>query len=328
LRCRIAATQRNLAGQLEQTLHWACLFAEDAWVSPFHPPASGPQCAGAHGEDERGSVNLIPGRLAHPERGVWPGHGGRPGPQAAAVTLLAGLAVLAGLVAGCASGPARGSAAPPGTATPRAAARTASASPAAASTPGTPRPGSSPSVIAVPPPPASLPQTMAFPRADGAVFHAEMTDLWAAVVAGRPALARDAFFPISAYQQVKAIFDPAADWHDRLWGDFRLDVAAAHGLLGPDGGQAALVRVIVPSQQASWIVPGVCSNRIGYWHAAGARVVYRLGGQLRSFGIASLISWRGRWYVVHFGAVLRNAAVGLVDQPSAGPGVPGPPGGC
>ena len=49
---------------------------------------------------------------------------------------------------------------------------------------------------------------------------------------------------------------------------------------------------------------------------AGARVVYRLGGQLRSFGIASLISWRGRWYVVHFGAVLRNAAVGLVDQPS------------
>ena len=256
----------------------------------------------------------------------------RPGPPASpastAVTLLAGLAVLAGMVSGCASGPARGSAAPPGTATPRAAARTASASPTPASTAGTPRPGSSPSVIAVPPPPASLPQTMAFPRADSAVFHAEMTDLWSAVVAGRPALARDAFFPIGAYQQVKAIVDPAADWHDRLWGDFRLDVAAAHGLLGAGGGQAALVRVIVPSQQASWIVPGVCSNRIGYWHVAGARVVYRLGGQLRSFGIASLISWRGRWYVVHFGAVLRNAAVGLVDQPSAGPGVPGPPGGC
>ena len=228
------------------------------------------------------------------------------------------------LVAGCASGPA-GSSAPP--ASPRAA-RTASASPAAASTPGTPRPGSSPSVIAVPPPPASLPQTMAFPRADTAVFRAEMTDLWAAVVTGRPALARDSFFPLSAYEQVKGIADPAADWQSRLWGDFRLDVVAAHGLLGRDGAQAALVRMIVPSQQASWIVPGVCSNRIGYWHVAGARVVYRVGGQLRSFGIASLISWRGRWYVVHFGAVLRNAAVGLVDQPSAGPGVPGPPGGC
>jgi hypothetical protein len=303
LLCRIAATQRNLAGQLEQMLHCACLFAEDA------------------------RVNLTPARPAHRERGIRSGHGSRRGTPAAAVTLLCALAGLAGLVSGCSSG----SGAPPGTASPPAAARTASASPAAASTPsttGTPRPGSSPSVIAVPPPPASLPQTMAFPRAGAAVFRAEMTDLWAAVATGRPALARDAFFPISAYQQVKAIFDPAADWHDRLWGDFRLDVAAAYGLLGHDGGQAALVRVIVPSQQASWIVPGVCSNRIGYWHVAGARVVYRLGGQLRSFGIASLISWRGRWYVVHFGAVLRNAAVGLVDQPSAGPGVPGPPGGC
>ena len=139
---------------------------------------------------------------------------------------------------------------------------------------------------------------------------------------------RDAFFPLSAYEKVKAIADPAADWQARLWGDFRLDVVAAHDLLGRGAQQAALVRVIVPSPQASWIVPGVCENGVGYWHVAGARVVYRLGGQLRSFGIASLISWRGRWYVVHFGAVLRNAAVGLVDQPSAGPGVPGPPGGC
>jgi hypothetical protein len=169
---------------------------------------------------------------------------------------------------------------------------------------------------------------MAFPHTDTAVFHAEMTDLWAAVVTGRPALARDAFFPVSAYEKVKAIADPAADWRARLWGDFRLDVVAAHGLLGRGAEQAALVRVIVPSQQASWIVPGVCENGVGYWHVAGARVVYRLGGQLRSFGIASLISWRGRWYVVHFGAVLRNAAVGVVDQPSAGRGVPGPPGGC
>jgi hypothetical protein len=234
------------------------------------------------------------------------------------------LAVLAALVSGCASGPA-GGAASRGTASPRAAARTASASPTAASTK---RPASSPSVIAVPPPPASLPQTMAFPHADTAVFHAEMTDLWAAVITGRPVLARDAFFPLSAYEKVKAIADPAADWQARLWGDFRLDVVAAHDLLGRGAQRAALVRVIVPSPQASWIVPGVCENGIGYWHVAGARVVYRLGGQLRSFGIASLISWRGRWYVVHFGAVLRNSAVGLVDQPSLGPGVPGPPGGC
>jgi hypothetical protein len=273
-------------------------------------------------------VNLTPGRPGRPERGIRPGQSRRPSPPGTATALaaLAVLAVLAVLVSGCSSGPADG-AAPPGTASPRTAARTASASPAA-STPGTPRPAPSPSVIAVPPPPASLPQTMAFPHAGTAVFHAEMTDLWTAVVTGRPGLARDAFFPLSAYEKVKAIADPAADWRHRLWDAFRLDVVAAHDLLGHGAQQAALVRVIVPSQQASWIVPGVCENAIGYWHAAGARVVYRLGGQLRSFGIASLISWRGRWYVVHFGAVLRNSAVGLVDQPSLGPGVPGPPGGC
>jgi hypothetical protein len=50
--------------------------------------------------------------------------------------------------------------------------------------------------------------------------------------------------------------------------------------------------------------------------------------QQRSIGIASLISWRGRWYVVHFGAVLRAGPGGVVDSPATGPGVPGPAGGC
>jgi hypothetical protein len=180
-------------------------------------------------------------------------------------------------------------------------------------------------VIAVPPPPASLHQTRAFPSAHGRVFRAEMTDLWAAVVTGRARTALQAFFPLSAYQQVKAIPNPAADWRTRLWADFRLDVAAAHRLVGRS---ASLFRVIVPSAQAAWVDPGVCFNSVGYWHVGGARLVYRKHGPLRSIGIASLISWRGRWYVVHFGAVLRNGPYGIVDQPAAGTGVPGPAGGC
>jgi hypothetical protein len=31
---------------------------------------------------------------------------------------------------------------------------------------------------------------------------------------------------------------------------------------------------------------------------------------------------------VHLGAVLRSGAQGIVDAPAAGPGVPGPAGGC
>jgi hypothetical protein len=252
----------------------------------------------------------------------------RPGRRRA---VLAAVPAAAGLLAlGCAS-PAGHAAAParsPHRAAPSATVSSASPAPPATSAPATARPGASLTVVPVPAPPGRLRQTRAFPGARTRAFRAEMTDLWAAIVAGRPGLARPSFFPVTAYTQVKAIFDPAADWRTRLFGEFRLDVAAAHRYLGRGARRARLVRVIVPAAQAAWIVPGVCENAVGYWHVAGARLVYRLHGQERSIGIASLISWRGRWYVVHFGAVLRPGTAGVVDSPAAGPGVPGPPGGC
>jgi hypothetical protein len=238
--------------------------------------------------------------------------------RAAAAAIIA-----AGLLAGCGApavqgGPGAGHPVPAGFAP--GPGRSWPAWPAAGS-PGSAR------VVPVPPAHGGQPQTRALPRAATAAFRAELTDLWAAVVSGRPADARPAFFPLRAYRRVKAIPGPAADWHTRLWAGFRLDVAAAHRLLGRRAATARLIRVIVPAQ-AAWVSPGGCANRIGYWHVTGARVLYRSGGRLRSFGIASLISWRGRWFVVHFGAVLRTAPVGVVDQPATGPGRPGPPGGC
>ncbi|MGI9008562.1 MAG: hypothetical protein ACR2FU_20630, partial [Streptosporangiaceae bacterium] len=195
-----------------------------------------------------------------------------------------------------------------------------------------PSPSPSPSPSAVGPLPVApgqgrLAQTMARPRARGRAFHAMVTDLWLAVRRDKPSLAKAAFFPEAAYRQVKAIYDPGGDWRNRLWLDFALDVRAAHRLLGRHSGRARLTRVIVPESAAVWVGPGACYNRAGYWHVANPRVVYRLHGQERSFGIASLISWRGVWYVVHFGGVVRPA-VGLVDAPAAGPGYAGPQGGC
>jgi hypothetical protein len=238
-----------------------------------------------------------------------------------------GLAGLGLLVAGCGAAATHPAAAvgPDRPVTTSTAAPSASAS-ATGRHPG--RPGGLPTLRPAPLPPAGLHQTRALPSAGSRVFHAEMTDLWAAVVTGQAQLAIQAFFPLAAYSQVKAIADPAADWRSRLFGDFRLDVAAAHRYLGRGAARARLLRVIVPSAGAAWISPGGCYNAVGYWHAGGARLVYREHGQVRSIGIASLISWRGRWYVVHFGAVLRAGATGLVDQPAAGPGVPGPAGGC
>jgi hypothetical protein len=211
--------------------------------------------------------------------------------------------VAAVLLAGCGGSPGQ----PPPTATASAAA------------------SASPSARPVAPGAGALPQTRAFPGTRTAAFENAMADLWLAVTTGNPRFARPGFFPLAAYQQVKAIPYPVPDWQDRLWSDFVLDVRAAHRLVGSG---ARLDRVVVPRRYAAWVYPGACANKIGYWHVPGARVVYRVHGQERSFGIASLISWRGVWYVVHLGAVQRTALTGIVYQPAAGPGVPGPPGGC
>ena len=88
------------------------------------------------------------------------------------------------------------------------------------------------------------------------------------------------------------------------------------------------VRVNVPAGYAHWVSPDACYNRVGYYEVPNARVVYRQNGQLHSFGIASMISWRGVWYVVHLGAVLRPAAEGIVDDPSSGAGVSAPSSTC
>ena len=243
----------------------------------------------------------------------------RRGPVMRGPAMTAAACVALALAAGCSSSGANDAAQSGHTATPGA--PTLSAAPLASPSPTRLAP------VPVAPGAGRLRQTRTRPSARGPAFHAMAADLWLAVTRGRPSLARPAFFPVAAYKQVKAIYNPAVDWRTRLWLDFALDVRAAHRLLGRGARSATLIRVIVPSAQAAWIGPGVCYNRIGYWHVAGPRVVYRLRGQVRSFGIASLISWRGVWYVVHFGGVVRPA-VGMVDAPAAGPGTPGPPGGC
>jgi hypothetical protein len=147
-----------------------------------------------------------------------------------------------------------------------------------------------------------------------------MAALWAGVRTGAVAPALPAFFPAAAYAQVKAIADPRADWQARLVGEYRRDLAAAHALLGGHARTARLVGVDLPGAYAHWVPPGACYNRIGYYEVPNTRLVYRADGEIRSFGIASMISWRGVWYVVHLGAVTRSGAGGVVDDPTTGRG--------
>jgi hypothetical protein len=155
-----------------------------------------------------------------------------------------------------------------------------------------------------------------------------MGALWKGITSNSANLARPAFFPEGAYKQVKAIVDPAADYRARLLGEYGLDIAAAHALLGANASRSRLLEVRVPSAYAHWVDPGACYNRVGYYEVANSRVVYSEAGQTRSFGIASMISWRGVWYVVHLGAVARESSGGVVDDPSAGRGMSAPASTC
>ena len=252
--------------------------------------------------------------------------GVRPRFIAATAVAVALLAALAGC-AGAAGTSAKASAAAKVRTSPVSATReavpTASVSPSA--TP-TPKPKPTPSALPVGPANAgTLPQTSALPKTNAAAFKNAVHDLWLAVATGNAGYARPAFFPEKAYEQVKAIADPESDWQGRLWLDFTLDVAAVHKLIKPG---ATLTKVITPTEDEQWIPTGACYNSTGYWHLPGSRLVYREGGVTHSFGIASFISWRGDWYLIHLGALVRGGAYGIVDDPETGEGFPGAPGGC
>ena len=171
------------------------------------------------------------------------------------------------------------------------------------------------------PAPGTLPQTAALPSADTHAFRAEMRALWRGVRTDSARAAMPAFFPEAAYVQLKRIGDPQSDWQARLVADYAVDLGAAHQVLGPHPAAARLVGVQVPASFAHWVPPGVCDNGDGYYEVPNARIVYRDAAGIQSFGIASMISWRGVWYVVHLGAVLRPSGGGVVDDPTAGPGV-------
>lgn len=177
-------------------------------------------------------------------------------------------------------------------------------------------------------PPGSLPQTTSEPNFS-AGLNAQMHVLWRAITSNSPALAGRVFFPRAAYLRMKTgeIPNPGADYTRRLIGFLNLDVAAYHRLLSANP-PVTFERVLTSPADAAWIAPGACENKIGYWHLPGVRLVFKQGHRVKSFAVASLISWRGIWYVVHLGPNPRPVSVGTVDSFHIGPGTPGPAGGC
>lgn len=177
--------------------------------------------------------------------------------------------------------------------------------------------------------PGTQPQTDQEPPIQGALMD-RLQPLWNAIVANDPGTGMPDFFPKSAYVSMKTgrLADPAGDYEGRLVAFYNMDVPSYHAALGSDPAKATLTAVNANPAYAHWVPVGECENGVGYWHLPGVRMVYSTPAGQKSFSVASLISWRGVWYVVHLGPNPRPSNVGTVDQPADGPGTPGPPGGC
>jgi hypothetical protein len=227
-------------------------------------------------------------------------------PRKTHVYLAAAVTTAALLAAGC------GSAAPTGTAAQHAQVKVAPAK--ATPTPTVARTAMPSPTAGATPDPGALPQTNALPSGQDAAFQAGAQSLWQAIVQDKPELARSFFFPLSAYRQVKAIWDPDADYQNRLISWYDLDIQAAHARLGSTS-DARFVSMTVPESNAEWIEPGVEYNKGSYYRVYGTRLNYQVNGHAASIGVFSLISWRGEWYVVHLGPSTRAATEGIVYDP-------------
>jgi hypothetical protein len=146
--------------------------------------------------------------------------------------------------------------------------------------------------------PGALPQTMDMPTTSGPQFQAGLAGFWQAIVTDNPAPAMPFFFPLSAYLQVKAISNPASDWLQRLVAAYQTDIHSLHTTLGAGAATAQLTGIDVPNT-AQWVQPGAEYNKESYWRVYSSQVHYTDGGRASSFAIASMISWRGEWYIVH-----------------------------
>jgi hypothetical protein len=164
--------------------------------------------------------------------------------------------------------------------------------------PSTAAPVASSAPTVAPPDPATLPQTHDRPADDGDALRSRAEALFEAIQNDDPDRAMTAFFPRPAYEQVKAITNPASDWKYRLVANYKRDIHAAHIKLGRKATAARFISLDV-GQGARWVEPGEEGNKLGYWRVYGSRLRFTVDGREHAESIASLISWRGEWYVVH-----------------------------
>lgn len=145
-----------------------------------------------------------------------------------------------------------------------------------------------------------LPQTEQQPLTSSSSFQRRMRRVAQAILTGEVKKARSSFFPLLAYAQVKGVKNPEHDYRTRLLAHFERDLEKYHRDLGEQAAHATFLGITVPTARAEWMKRGSEGNRLGYFRVRHSKLRFRLAnGEERAFDLASLISWRGEWYVVH-----------------------------
>ncbi len=145
-----------------------------------------------------------------------------------------------------------------------------------------------------------LPQTEQLPSLSSETLLQRTRLLLAAIENDQPQSADAAFFPLVAYEQVKAIAAPARDHKYRLLAAFHRNIHEYHGKIAKLVKPLSLVSLEPPAQKPKWMEPGSEGNKLGYYRLLRAKLRLTDGnGKEHVLPITSMISWRGEWYVVH-----------------------------
>lgn len=145
-----------------------------------------------------------------------------------------------------------------------------------------------------------LGQTEDDPSLDSPWFEGGTKALFRAIVEDDPSLAKDFFFPLEAYRQVKDVADPERDWRRRLMAHFERDVHRHHRRLGASPEKARFVSLDVDKSRIRWMKPRSEGNKLPYFRVTHSKLRYEdAEGKRRELEVTSFISWRGEWYLVH-----------------------------
>lgn len=145
-----------------------------------------------------------------------------------------------------------------------------------------------------------LGQTEDKPSTESPAFKKRMELLFKAIAADDPSIAEPVFFPVVAYEQVKDIKKPAADWKSRLMKNFARDIHEYHKKLGKEPEAMHFDKVEIEEPRSKWMAPGKEGNKVGYYRVTRSKIRYTdPAGEAKSLELSSLISWRGEWFVVH-----------------------------